>query len=211
MSKKNDNIEVLHIGDLAKRVGKSVRAIHHYEELGLLEPKRRSKGGFREYDKSALAKIQWILKLQTIGFSLTEIKGLVEEFSNQKNGPKATYFAHSVFVDRLHKVRETISELRATEAELKDAIDYLGECNPCEKDQAPADCHGCNNFGHSPENVPHLFSGLTHSVVSQSSTGKASSGNSSLETNPLEMNKAVGIENNKLPSLELDATKRKSL
>ena len=189
MSKNIKNIEVLHIGDLAKRVGKSVRAIHHYEELGLLEPKQRSKGGFREYDQSALTKIQWIQKLQTIGFSLTEIKGLVEQFSNHQSGPKATDFALSVFVERLKKVRATITELQATEKELNSAIEYLGECSACDLDHAPVDCHGCDSLGRSPQNVPHLFSGLTRSVVGAVS----------------------GVGKDKPTFLDLDTAKRKSL
>ena len=39
----------LKIGELAKLSGKSVRALHLYEELGLLTPAERSKGGFRLY------------------------------------------------------------------------------------------------------------------------------------------------------------------
>ncbi len=39
----------LKVGELAKRTGKTVRAVHLYEELGLLAPAVRSKGGFRLY------------------------------------------------------------------------------------------------------------------------------------------------------------------
>src|SRR5690606_29131872 len=42
--------ELLRVGDLAKLTGKTVRAIHHYEELGLIEPVGRSKGHYRLFD-----------------------------------------------------------------------------------------------------------------------------------------------------------------
>ena len=46
--------QYLRVGDLARRTGKSVRAIHLYEELGLLEPATRSSGGFRLYHDAAV-------------------------------------------------------------------------------------------------------------------------------------------------------------
>ena len=42
-----ENLTLLKVGELAKRTGKTVRAVHLYEELGLLTPAVRSKGGFR--------------------------------------------------------------------------------------------------------------------------------------------------------------------
>ena len=47
------NPKLLKVGDLARQTGKSVRALHLYEELGLLHPTARSHGGFRLYDATA--------------------------------------------------------------------------------------------------------------------------------------------------------------
>ena len=47
----------MQIGDLAREAGKTVRAIHLYEELGLLAPAARSKGGYRLYAQEALTRI----------------------------------------------------------------------------------------------------------------------------------------------------------
>src|SRR6516225_8505472 len=51
---------LMQIGDLARETGKTVRAIHLYEELGLLTPAARSKGRFRLYGREALVRIRWI-------------------------------------------------------------------------------------------------------------------------------------------------------
>ena len=40
-----EKLSLLKVGELARRTGKTVRAIHLYEELGLLTPAVRSKGG----------------------------------------------------------------------------------------------------------------------------------------------------------------------
>ena len=58
-----DSLQLLRVGELAKRTGKTVRAVHLYEELGLLAPAVRSKGGFRLYPGKAVKRIDWIQKL----------------------------------------------------------------------------------------------------------------------------------------------------
>src|SRR5688572_22226370 len=65
---------LMQVGDLARESGKTVRAIHLYEELGLLKPAARSKGRYRLYSSEALTRIRWIGKLQDMGFSLTDIQ-----------------------------------------------------------------------------------------------------------------------------------------
>jgi len=45
------------IGDLADATGISVRTLHHYEEIGLLNPSNRSEKGYRLYEKSDLEQL----------------------------------------------------------------------------------------------------------------------------------------------------------
>src|SRR3954471_20905651 len=71
--------QLLRVGDLAKLTGKTVRAIHHYEELGLIEPAGRSKGHYRLFDAETPVRIRWISKLQSLGVSLGEIRTLVRD------------------------------------------------------------------------------------------------------------------------------------
>ncbi|HEX4460776.1 MAG TPA: MerR family transcriptional regulator, partial [Polyangia bacterium] len=75
----------LRVGELAKRSGKTVRALHLYEELGLLNPVHRSKGGFRLYAPSAVQRVEWIGKLQDAGFSLHDLQDLLNGVSEQGN------------------------------------------------------------------------------------------------------------------------------
>src|SRR4051794_30996620 len=71
--------DLLQVGDLAKATGKTVRAIHLYEELGLLRAHERSKGRYRLFTSDALIRVRWISKLQNLGLSLSEIQELVRE------------------------------------------------------------------------------------------------------------------------------------
>src|SRR5262245_44197266 len=70
----------LKVGELARLSGKTVRALHLYEERGLLDPIERSKGGFRLYAEDALVRVRWISKLQEMGFSLTDIQKMLEQW-----------------------------------------------------------------------------------------------------------------------------------
>src|SRR2546426_7721460 len=81
--------ELMQVGDLARESGKTVRAIHLYEELELLRPVARSKGRYRLYGADALLRIRWITKLQSLGFSLTDIKAIVKDLEVQVSAPSA--------------------------------------------------------------------------------------------------------------------------
>src|SRR5208282_6696544 len=78
-------LDLMQIGDLARETGKTVRAIHLYEELRLLTPAARSKGRYRLYGPEALVRIRWIAKLQEMGFSLTELQTIVAELGRVAN------------------------------------------------------------------------------------------------------------------------------
>jgi MerR family transcriptional regulator, thiopeptide resistance regulator len=62
------------VGELAKQTGLTVRALHHYDEIGLLTPSRRSASGYRLYDGDDISRLLQILSLRQLGFSLDEIR-----------------------------------------------------------------------------------------------------------------------------------------
>ena len=80
---------LIRIGDLARLTGKTTRAIHLYEELGLLKPTTRSSGGFRLYESRAVDRVRWIELLHGMGFSLQEMKEVLEAWWRAELGPEA--------------------------------------------------------------------------------------------------------------------------
>ena len=66
------------IGQIAKRVGLRTSALRYYEEQGLLTPVARSKAGYRLYDESAEQTLRFIQRAQRLGFSLTDIRTLLQ-------------------------------------------------------------------------------------------------------------------------------------
>jgi cob(I)alamin adenosyltransferase len=67
------------IGELARAAGVSVRALRHWESVGLLEPSERSDGGHRRYDRGAVQRLMQIVALREIGFGLETIGHLLSE------------------------------------------------------------------------------------------------------------------------------------
>lgn len=65
----------LKVGELAKRTRLSVRTLHHYDEIGLLSPSERTPSGHRLYGPREIARLQQILSLRQLGWSLDEIAG----------------------------------------------------------------------------------------------------------------------------------------
>jgi MerR family transcriptional regulator, thiopeptide resistance regulator len=66
--------EAIRVGELAKQTGISVRTLHYYEEIGLLAPSRRSEAGYRLYADADVARLQQIMSLRQLGFSLEQIR-----------------------------------------------------------------------------------------------------------------------------------------
>jgi DNA-binding transcriptional MerR regulator len=66
------------VKQLAELSGVSVRALHHYDEIGLLKPARTGFNGYRYYGRSELLRLQQILFHRELGFSLDEIKKVLD-------------------------------------------------------------------------------------------------------------------------------------
>lgn len=62
------------VGELAKKTGLSVRTLHYYDQIGLLVPSRNKGNGHRLYTGTNIVRLQQIVSLKHLGFSLDEIK-----------------------------------------------------------------------------------------------------------------------------------------
>jgi DNA-binding transcriptional MerR regulator len=155
-----DDEHLLQVGDLAKATGKTVRAIHLYEDLGLLEPVRRSKGRYRLFGAEAKVRIRWISKLQSLGLSLTDIQGIVQRRQASESARRAAQELGEVYRAKLEEVRATIREYRALEAELEVSLGFLETCSTrCESELSSSCCTNCTHHVEVPQNAPDLVVG----------------------------------------------------
>jgi len=66
------------VNEVSRLTGVSVRTLHHYDAIGLLKPARVSEAGYRLYDDVSLARLQNILLLRELRFSLKEIGEILD-------------------------------------------------------------------------------------------------------------------------------------
>jgi MerR family copper efflux transcriptional regulator len=161
MRNQDKGEKLLRVGELAKAVGKTVRAMHLYEELGLLKPAQRSDGGFRLYGEDAVGRIHWIVKLQAIGFTLGEIQGFVNDFEDAGSGREATDRVRAVFGQKQQEIRDQITKLQVIENDMTEALEYLDSCQSCSPKFTPTECGACDHEGHHIGEAPGLFAGLS--------------------------------------------------
>jgi DNA-binding transcriptional MerR regulator len=67
----------MQIGEVAERIGLSLRTIRYYEEVGLAVPSARSDGGFRLYAEDDVERLRVIMQMKPLGFPLEEMRELL--------------------------------------------------------------------------------------------------------------------------------------
>ena len=70
---------LVRVGDLAASTGLTVRALHHYEDIGLLTPEQRTPAGHRLYGTPAIERLYRIGLLRRYGLSLDQIRRTLDD------------------------------------------------------------------------------------------------------------------------------------
>lgn len=90
--------ELYHTQEFARLAGVTVRALHHYDRLGLLRPRQRSRAGYRLYADRDFARLEQIVVLKFLGMPLKQIRSLLA--------------AESQLDDALTRQRKVLAEKR---------------------------------------------------------------------------------------------------
>jgi DNA-binding transcriptional MerR regulator len=77
----NSDERLFRTKEFADLTGVTVRTLHHYDRLGLLKPNRYTHAGYRLYAEHDFARLEQIVTLKFIGFSLKEIKNILKQSS----------------------------------------------------------------------------------------------------------------------------------
>jgi DNA-binding transcriptional MerR regulator len=109
---------LLSIGAAAAEAGVTERALRYYQELGILNPSGRSKGGMRRYSRADLERVARIRELQTLlGLNLDEIAAVLRN-EDRTAEIRAAYFNQKAGrAERRQLLRESlrlVTEMRLT-------------------------------------------------------------------------------------------------
>jgi DNA-binding transcriptional MerR regulator len=144
------------IGDVAKKLGLSLRTIRYYEELGILMPRGRTAGHFRLYTDDDMTRLEAVQSLKSLGYSLQQIQKVMRSASNSKTGHDLV----STILDDLGNqealAKEQLRHYRQTLKSIKSASKALEKCLGCKKKPKKSHCLTCKVFD-SEEEVPLLF------------------------------------------------------
>ena len=77
------------VSEVAELAGVTVRALHYYDEIGVLKPSGRSESGYRLYAHEDLLRLQEIVAWQQLGFTLREVAALLDEPGYDRAGALA--------------------------------------------------------------------------------------------------------------------------
>ena len=104
------------VGEVAKKIGVTVRTLQYYDKEGLLSPSAESEGGRRLYTDKDLVILHQIISLKSLGFSLDDIKHRLISLKTPTDVANA-------LTEQADSIREKIEQLTASLA----AIEQLKE------------------------------------------------------------------------------------
>lgn len=118
---------MLKIGEVSKRSGIGIEALRFYEKSGLLDKPERTDSGYRMYDARVLKRLAFIKQAQVLGFSLEEIKRIIDE---KRAGQSPCAEVRELVRLRLQELDERMQEMQRYRQELAQTLakwDEVGE------------------------------------------------------------------------------------
>ena len=95
------------VGEVAKKMGVTVRTLQYYDKEGLLSPSAESDGGRRLYTDKDLVMLNQIISLKSLGFSLDDIKGRLFPLETPEEVANA-------LTEQADDIRKKIEQLKAS-------------------------------------------------------------------------------------------------
>jgi DNA-binding transcriptional MerR regulator len=144
---------MLKIGDVSKQSGIGIEALRFYEKGGLLDKPSRTFSGYRVYEPEILERLSFIKRAQVLGFSLEEIKRVIED---ARRGESPCEEVREIVRHRLEELDERIREMRRYRKELAATLEEW------------------DTMGHAPEHICGLIerSHIEHGMSRRPKAGK---------------------------------------
>lgn len=106
-------------GEFAEKAHVSIRTIRYYDQKNLLKPAARTKGGARRYTEQDFAKLQQILLLKYLGFSLNEIREMTIGSGDAQFLLNSLQIQKRLVEERLEEMKNVIAAIDSTSEALK--------------------------------------------------------------------------------------------
>jgi len=107
------------IGYLAKKANVNIQTIRYYERIGILKPELRRESGYRVFNEDSIRRLLFIKRAQNLGFSLNDIKELLNLSASSSAGRRA---AREKSIEKIAMIQEKITDLKELEKTLKKLV-----------------------------------------------------------------------------------------
>ena len=108
----------MQIGMLARRAGVAIDTVRYYERQGLLPKPHRQASGYRIYEEDDVARLRFIRRAKTLGFTLEEIASLLElssrrdeDMASLRQAAEARMAEIAARITELERVRSGLQQL----------------------------------------------------------------------------------------------------
>jgi len=108
----------MNIGEIAVQSGLPAKTIRYYEDIGLVEPARRSNG-YRDFGEVELHKLAFLRRARSLGFSIEQCRELLDLYEDRSR-PSAS--VKRLAAAHLQEIETKIAELRGMHATLADLV-----------------------------------------------------------------------------------------
>ena len=114
------------VGELAKKMGTTVRTLQYYDREGLLKPSAESEGGRRLYTDKDMIKLDQVLSLKSLGFSLEDIKDHLIPLDTPTDVANALAGQAASIEKQIQLLSDTLSDIKALREEVlqMQAVDF---------------------------------------------------------------------------------------
>ncbi len=108
------------IGEIAKKMGVTVRTLQHYDKEGVFSPSAQSEGGRRLYTDKDIVKLHRILSFKQLGFSLPDIKGRLSSLETPAEISAALNEQADVLRKNIEGLTHSLREIELLEKEVQE-------------------------------------------------------------------------------------------
>jgi len=155
-----DSVQLLKIGEFARQAGVSLRTLRYYEELGLIAPTARTRGGFRYYRLADLSRLRLIREMQDLGLTLDHIGDLLVAPDPETDRRGFLERVRLALAEQERLITAHIAQFEEQRSRIGKGLAKLAECSACEHVPSSKNNHCepcCLTGGHLPEALRALY------------------------------------------------------
>lgn len=133
----------LTLKEMVNGASTTARAVRFYEAQKLIQAAVRSRGGHRLFERSELEKLKLVLDLRTCGFSIEEIREILEAKARGATVAEAAQTVQSLLGSHVRELQRKISIIERLGREFNASVQVLDRCIHCVDPRGPEACATC--------------------------------------------------------------------